>query len=84
MRQGMQKLLEFMALLNTNLAVLNLLPLAITDGGVVMFLILEAIRRRPLALSTQNIINRVGISFFLMLFLFVTFQDIIRIPWFLN
>lgn len=84
MRQGMQKLLEFMALLNTNLAVLNLLPLAITDGGVVLFLLLEAIRRRPLALSTQNIINRVGFSFFLMLFLFVTFQDIIRIPWFLN
>lgn len=84
LRQSLQKFLEFMALLNTNLAVFNLLPLAITDGGVVLFLILEAIRRKPLALNTQNIINRVGFSFFLMLFLFVTFQDIIRIPWFLN
>lgn len=84
LRQSLQKFLEFMALLNTNLAVFNLLPLAITDGGVVLFLILEAIRRKPLALSTQSIINRVGFSFFLMLFLFVTFQDIIRIPWFLN
>ena len=84
LRQSLQKFLEFMALLNTNLAVFNLLPLAITDGGVVLFLLLEAIRRKPLALATQNIINRVGFSFFLMLFLFVTFQDIIRIPWFLN
>lgn len=84
MRQGMQRLLDFMALLNTNLAVFNLLPLAITDGGVILFLLLEAIRRKPLALSTQNIINRVGFSFFLMLFLFVTFQDIIRVSWFLN
>jgi regulator of sigma E protease len=84
LRQGIQKLLEFMALLNTNLAVFNLLPLAITDGGVILFLLLEAIRRKPLALSTQNIINRVGFSFFLMLFLFVTFQDIIRVSWFLN
>lgn len=84
LRQSVQKFLEFMALLNTNLAVLNILPLAITDGGVVMFLLLEAVRRKPLSLNTQSIINRVGISFFLVLFLFVTFQDIIRIPWFLN
>jgi regulator of sigma E protease len=84
LRQSVQKFLEFMALLNTNLAVLNILPLAITDGGVVVFLLLEAIRRKPLSLATQGIINRVGVSFFLLLFLFVTFQDIIRIPWFLN
>jgi regulator of sigma E protease len=84
LRQSVQKFLEFMALLNTNLAVLNILPLAITDGGVVMFLLLEWIRKKPLSLSTQNTINRVGFSFFLLLFLFVTFQDIIRIPWFLN
>jgi regulator of sigma E protease len=84
LRQGVQKFLEFMALLNTNLAVLNILPLAITDGGVVMFLLLEAVRRKPLSLNTQQIISRVGFSFFLLLFLFVTFQDIIRIPWFLN
>ncbi len=84
LRQSLQKFLEFMALLNTNLAVLNILPLAITDGGVVVFLLLEAIRRRPLSLTTQHVINRVGFSFFLLLFLFVTFQDIIRIPWFLN
>jgi regulator of sigma E protease len=73
-----------MAVLNTNLAVLNILPLAITDGGLIVFLLLEAIRRKPLSLGTQSVINRVGISFFLVLFLFVTFQDIIRIPWFLN
>jgi regulator of sigma E protease len=84
LRQSVQKFLEFMALLNTNLAVLNILPLAITDGGVVMFLLLEWIRKKPLSLATQHMINKVGFSFFLLLFLFVTFQDIIRIPWFLN
>ena len=84
LRQSVQKFLEFMALLNTNLAVLNILPLAITDGGLVMFLMLEWIRKKPLSLSTQHMINKVGFSFFLVLFLFVTFQDIIRIPWFLN
>jgi regulator of sigma E protease len=84
LRQGMQKFLEFIALLNTNLGVLNLLPLAITDGGLLLFLLVEAIRRKPLSLRVQGIVNRVGLSFFLALFLFVTFQDILRIPWFLN
>jgi regulator of sigma E protease len=73
-----------MALLNTNLGVLNLLPLAITDGGLILFLLLEAIRRKPLSLKTQGMINRVGLSFFILMFLFVTFHDILRIPWFLN
>ncbi len=84
LRQGMQKFLEFIALLNTNLGVLNLLPLAITDGGLLLFLLVEGIRRKPLSLRVQGIVNRVGLSFFLALFLFVTFQDILRIPWFLN
>lgn len=84
LRQGAQKFLEFVALLNTNLGVLNLLPLAITDGGLLLFLLIEAIRRKPLSLRVQGIVNRAGIAFFLSLFLFVTFQDILRIPWFLN
>ena len=84
LRQSLQKFLEFMALLNTNLGVLNLLPLAITDGGLVLFLLLEAIRRKPLSLRIQGNINRIGIGFFVMLFLFVTFHDILRIPWLLD
>jgi regulator of sigma E protease len=84
LRQSLQKFLEFMALLNTNLGVLNLLPLAITDGGLVLFLLVEAVRRKPLSLRTQGVINRLGISFFVMLFLFVTFHDFLRIPWLLD
>ena len=84
LHQGFQKFMEFMALLNTNLGVLNLLPLAITDGGLIVFLLIEAVRGKPLSLRVQSNINRIGLSFFLVLFLFVTFQDILRIPWFLN
>lgn len=84
LHQSVQKFLEFMALLNTNLGVMNLLPLAITDGGLVMFLLIEAVRRKPLSLRTQGVINRVGFSFFIGLFLFVTFHDILRSPWLLD
>jgi regulator of sigma E protease len=84
MRQSLQKFLEFVAMLNTNLGVLNLLPLAITDGGLVLFLLIEAVRRKPLSLRTQSVISRIGVSFFIVLFLFVTFHDILRIPFLLD
>ena len=78
--QGLSHLLNFMALIGINLAVLNLMPLVITDGGLLLFLVLEAIRRKPLSVKTQLVINRVAIAFFMVLFLYVTFNDVMRLP----
>jgi regulator of sigma E protease len=78
--QGLSQLLNFMALIGINLAVLNLMPLVITDGGLLLFLILEAIRRKPLSVKTQLLVNKVAIAFFLLLFLYVTFNDVMRLP----
>jgi regulator of sigma E protease len=77
---GLVAVLNFMAFIGVNLAVLNLMPLIITDGGMLMFLALEAIRGKPLSLKSQMIINRIAILLFILLFLFVTFNDIRRIP----
>jgi regulator of sigma E protease len=84
LQQGVQKFIEFTALLNTNLGVLNLLPLAITDGGLILLLLIEAVRRKPVSPRVQGAISRVGVAFFITLFLFITFQDILRIPMFLD
>lgn len=84
LRQGTQRFVEFTAMLNTNLAVINLLPLAITDGGLILLLLIEGVRRKPVSLAVQGAINRIGIAFFITLFLFITFQDILRIPMFLD
>jgi regulator of sigma E protease len=84
LQQSFQKFLEFTALLNTNLGILNLLPLAITDGGLILLLLIEAVRRKPVSPRIQGAINRVGVSFFIVLFLFITFQDILRVPMFLD
>lgn len=84
LQQSTQKFIEFTALLNTNLGVLNLLPLAITDGGLILLLLIEAVRRKPVSPRVQGAINRVGVAFFVTLFLFITFQDILRIPMFLD
>ncbi len=77
---SLQFLLNFLALIGINLAVINLFPLIITDGGVLLFLIIEGVRKKPLTLKTQLLLNRIAIAFFIMLFVFVTFNDITRIP----
>ena len=65
---GLSPILDFMALIGINLGVLNLMPLVITDGGLLLFLLIEGIRRKPLSLKLQMQINRVAIIFFIALF----------------
>jgi regulator of sigma E protease len=77
---GLAPILEFMALIGINLAVLNLMPLIITDGGMLLFLLIEGIRRKPLPVKYQGIINQVAIALFIMLGVYVTFNDITRVP----
>jgi regulator of sigma E protease len=78
--QGLSPMLNFMALISINLAVLNLFPLIITDGGLLLFLLLEAIRRKPLSLRTQSAINRFAIVFFIAFFIYVSMNDLHRLP----
>lgn len=77
---GWKELLSFMSLIGVNLALLNLLPLVITDGGLLLFMVIEAARGKPLPTKYQLIINRIAIAAFILLFLYVTFNDILRIP----
>jgi regulator of sigma E protease len=77
---GIAAILDFMALIGINLAVINLLPLVITDGGLLLLLVVESVRRKPLAARYQMIINRIAIAFFITLFIYVTFNDLLRIP----
>ncbi len=77
---GLQKLVEFLALISMNLGIMNLLPLAVTDGGILMFLALEAIRGKPLAARTQMKINGVAMYFFIGFFVYVMYYDLLRIP----
>ena len=78
--QGIAPILSFMALISINLAVLNLFPLIITDGGLLLFLLLEAVRRKPLSIKTQLAITRFAIAFFIVFFLYITLNDINRMP----
>ena len=74
--------LSFLVLLNINLAIINLLPIPVLDGGHIMMSIVEKIRRRPLS---QKFVEYVTTGFALLLIsfmLYVTYGDIKRISLF--
>lgn len=81
---GLVPILNFMALISINLAIINLLPLVITDGGQLLFLGIEAVRGKPLPVKYQLVITRIAVFFFIGLFIIITFNDIRRIPYFFN
>jgi regulator of sigma E protease len=77
---GLAPTLQLMAFLSINLAVINLLPLAITDGGVLAFLLVEQVRGRPVSARKQEALTRVFAALLISLFVFITIKDIINIP----
>ncbi|MBV5316918.1 MAG: RIP metalloprotease RseP [Desulfobulbaceae bacterium] len=76
---GWMNLLYFMGLLSVNLGILNLLPIPVLDGGHLVFLSLEAIRRKPLNDRTMEISQKIGIAILGTLMVFVFYNDILRL-----
>lgn len=76
---GWMNLIYFMGLLSINLGILNLLPIPVLDGGHLVFLTIEGIRRRPLSERVMEMSQKVGIALLVTLMLFVFYNDIFRI-----
>ena len=74
--RGLVHLLFFMGLISVNLAVINFLPLPIVDGGHFVFLIVEAITRRPVPIVVQNVAGMLGLALIGLMFIVVTYNDI--------
>jgi len=72
-------LLSLSALIAINLGVMNLLPLPALDGGRVFFLLIEAIRRKPLNRDMEGYIHFAGLVLLLLLMAFITFFDISKL-----
>jgi regulator of sigma E protease len=77
--QGLLAIMSFTAFLSINIGLLNLLPIPALDGGRLVFLGVEAISRKPLSRKLENSINTIMFYLLLGLFVFVTYNDIIRI-----
>lgn len=77
--QGVSYLFHFMAVLSVNLALLNLLPIPILDGGHIFFIIWEAIRGKPVAVKHREVAQAMGLMLILALMVLVFYQDIMRL-----
>lgn len=73
------KLLYLGAFMTINVGIFNLLPLPALDGGRLIFLIIEAIRRKPVKPEHEGMVHFIGLALLMLLMLFITFNDILRI-----
>ncbi|QAR34232.1 RIP metalloprotease RseP [Geovibrio thiophilus] len=77
--EGVLMLLGLMAAISVNLAILNLLPIPVLDGGHLLFYAVEAVTRRPVSIKIREYANMAGMMFIFGLMFFAFYNDIIRI-----
>lgn len=73
---GFSYILQFIAMLSVNLAVLNALPIPALDGGRILFMILEKIRRKTLAPKWENLAHAIGFVTLIILMILITIRDV--------
>ncbi len=76
---GFTYLMMFTALISINLGVLNLVPFPALDGGRILFVLIEAVIRRPIKPVVANSVNALGFSLLILLMVVVTYKDIVKI-----
>jgi regulator of sigma E protease len=76
---GMVSFISLMAIISVNLGVLNLLPIPILDGGHILFLLVEALKGRPLSIKKMEIAQQIGLAIIVLVMVFVFYNDIARL-----
>lgn len=76
---GIKEYLYMVSIISVSLGITNLLPIPALDGGKILLLIIEAIRRKPLKEETEISIQLIGFSLLIGLSIFVTYNDVVRI-----
>lgn len=78
-KMGIASVLSLIALLNINVGFINILPLPAFDGGHALFLIIEKIKGSPVNPKVENIIHSIFLILLMILMVYVTFNDILRL-----
>lgn len=79
--RGLIYLILIMGIISANLAIFNLFPVPVLDGGHLLFLAVEKLRNQPLSLKVEENFTKVGLGLLLTLMLFVIYNDIDSIGW---
>ncbi len=75
---GMIYVLQFAAILSINLGIINALPIPALDGGRILFILIEKIRRRPISQKVEQIFHTAGFALLIGLMILITFRDIMK------
>jgi len=78
-REGLASLAVLTAFISVNLAVLNLLPVPMLDGGHLLFFVIEGVLGRPLSVRKREMAQQVGFVLLMMLMVFALYNDLVRI-----
>lgn len=78
-REGPIAFIGLMAMVSLNLAIFNMLPIPILDGGVILLLLIEMLIRRDLSLPVKEVIIKVGFVFLMLVVAFVIYNDITKV-----
>ncbi len=79
LKAAIQNVVYIGAILGANLGVLNLFPIPGLDGGKILFLLIEIVRRKPMNLETEGKLQFLGFMFLMLLMVFVIYGDIMKI-----
>ncbi|MEW6057159.1 MAG: RIP metalloprotease RseP [Bdellovibrionota bacterium] len=79
MSRGISQFLKVMALISISLAIFNILPIPILDGGHIFLLLVEVIRGRPISIRQTEVVQQVGLSLIVLLLVVVLFNDISKV-----
>lgn len=79
MSRGVSPFLKVMALISISLAIFNILPVPILDGGHIFLLLIEVVRGRPITIKQTEVVQQVGLSLIVLLLVVVLFNDISRV-----
>ena len=77
-KEGVAYVIYLMAIISTGLGLFNLFPIPVLDGGHIFLFTIEGLLRRPLTKRTMQIANAVGLSLILTIFLYASYQDVLR------
>ena len=78
-RENLSYLFPFMAVISINLAILNLLPVPVLDGGMILFFLIEIAIRKPISIKKREMAQKIGFFFLILLMAIVFYNDLLRI-----
>ncbi|MBP3636329.1 MAG: RIP metalloprotease RseP [Clostridia bacterium] len=76
---GLEAFINYLVVISINLGIMNLLPIPGLDGSRLIFMIIEAIRRKPIAPQKEAVVHLIGMLFLFALMIFFTFKDVMRL-----